>query len=314
MQAACTEEEFIAIWRELGSPTLVAERLGISIRNVYTRRNDIQSRLKIELPTDDLRTRPSIVIPPDHKRVEATITGSVVIFSDAHFYPGYDGVGYQALLEIIKDIKPKLIIANGDILDAASMSSFSPMGWHKPPTLKQELDAVQAAMTGIQKAARGAYLHRTIGNHDIRFEKRLAAAVPEIRDVYGMSLKDHLPHWKESWSVFINKNTIVKHRYHSGIHSTYNNVLRSGINMICGHTHMLEVKPFGDYRGRRYGVATGMLADPKSDAFHYLEDAPTTWCQGFAVISFDSEGRMAPPELCEVIEGRAFFRGQIVKE
>ena len=69
MQAACTEEGFIEIWRELGSPTLVAERLGISIRNVYTRRNDIQSRPKIELPTDDLRTRPSIVIPPDHRRV-----------------------------------------------------------------------------------------------------------------------------------------------------------------------------------------------------------------------------------------------------
>lgn len=27
MQAACTEEEFIEIWRELGSPTLVAELL-----------------------------------------------------------------------------------------------------------------------------------------------------------------------------------------------------------------------------------------------------------------------------------------------
>ena len=108
MRAACTEDEFIEIWRELGSPTLVAARLGISVTNVYARRNAIQSRLKIELPTDDLKTRPSIVIPPDHKRVEATITGAVVIFSDAHFYPGFDGVGYQALLEVIKAVKPKL--------------------------------------------------------------------------------------------------------------------------------------------------------------------------------------------------------------
>ena len=56
MRAACTEEEFIEIWRELGSPTLVAARLGISVTNVYARRNAIQSRLKIELPTDDLKT------------------------------------------------------------------------------------------------------------------------------------------------------------------------------------------------------------------------------------------------------------------
>ena len=55
MQPACTDEEFIEIWRELGSPTLVANRLGINVSNVYSRRNAIQSRFKIELPTDDLK-------------------------------------------------------------------------------------------------------------------------------------------------------------------------------------------------------------------------------------------------------------------
>ena len=191
------------------------------------------------------------------------------------------------------------------------MSSFSPMGWHKQPTMKEELDAVQAATSGIQKVAKGAFLHRTIGNHDIRFDKRLAAAVPELRDVYGMSLRDHLPHWKESWSVFINSNTMVKHRYHSGVHSSWNNVLKSGVNMVCGHTHQLEIKPYGDYRGRRYGVSTGMLANPRSSAFVYTEDAPVNWCQGFAVLTFCRE-HLLPPELCEVIDDKAYFRGQIV--
>jgi hypothetical protein len=174
------------------------------------------------------------------------------------------------------------------------------------------MDAVREAMTGIQKAAKGAYLHRTIGNHDIRFDKRLAASVPEVRDVYGMSLRDHLPEWIESWSIFINQNTMVKHRIHSGIHSGWNNVLKSGVSTVTGHTHMLEIKPFGDYKGRRYGVSTGMLADPKSDAFYYLEDNPINWCQGFAVLTFDENKRLLPPELCEIIEGKAYFRNQIV--
>jgi hypothetical protein len=314
-QKFVSDDEFIRIWREFKSPTRVAEELKQSTRSVLHRRNTLQTRHNIELATLDQRLPANRILIPDKRiRVEADIVGPVVVFSDAHFYPGFDGPGYQALLAVIKQVKPVLIIANGDVLDAATMHSFSPLGWHQPPTIKQEMDAVREAMTGIQKAAKGAYLHRTIGNHDIRFDKRLAASVPEVRDVYGMSLKDHLPEWVESWSIFINQNTMVKHRIHSGIHSGWNNVLKSGVSTVTGHTHMLEIKPFGDYKGRRYGVSTGMLADPKSDAFYYLEDNPINWCQGFAVLTYDDEKRLLPPELCEVIEGKAYFRNKVVGE
>ena len=310
-RAIVSDDEFVALWESLRSPQKVANELGCSVRSVYSRRADLQHKLRITLESNPKNAAP-IVIPDNRVRVEANIEGAVVVFSDAHFFPGFEQTsGYQALLNVIKEIKPTLIIANGDIMDGATMSSFSPMGWHKQPTMKEELDAVQAAMSGIQKVAKGAFLHRTIGNHDIRFDKRLAAAVPELRDVYDMSLRDHLPHWKESWSVFINSNTMVKHRYHSGVHSSWNNVLKSGVNMVCGHTHQLEIKPYGDYRGRRYGVSTGMLANPRSSAFVYTEDAPVNWCQGFAVLTFCRE-HLLPPELCEVIDDKAYFRGQIV--
>jgi hypothetical protein len=106
---------------------------------------------------------------------------------------------------------------------------------------------------------------------------------------------------------------MIKHRLqHGGIHSSYNNVLKSGISTCSGHTHLLEVKGWGDYKGRRYGISTGMLADPESSAFHYLEDNPVPWCQGFAILHFDNDGRLLPPELCEVVEGVAYFRGSSI--
>jgi hypothetical protein len=107
---------------------------------------------------------------------------------------------------------------------------------------------------------------------------------------------------------------MIKHRFqHSGIHSGYNNTLKSGINTVSGHTHLLEVKPWGDYRGRRYGVSTGMLASPEIGAFYYLEDNPVSWCSGFVVLTYDNEGRLLPPELVEVVDDVAYFRGQQIE-
>jgi hypothetical protein len=110
----------------------------------------------------------------------------------------------------------------------------------------------------------------------------------------------------------VNEVCMVKHRLqHGGIHSGYNNVLKAGISTVSGHTHLLEVKGWGDYTGRRYGVSTGMLADPDGDQFSYMEDNPVPWCQGFAILKFQN-GRLLPPELCEVIEGTAYFRGEAI--
>ena len=316
----CSDEEFISIWQELRSPTKVAEHLKLSQRTVMFRRRSIENRLQIQLPTtNDLRFNEApkietkIFHPHDKVRSIADISGVVIIFSDAHYMPGEPSIGHKALLKLIKQLKPKLIVANGDILDGGGIHGHGPMGWETKPTLKQELDAVIERMDEVRKAARGAILHRTIGNHDIRFDKRLAAMVPEYKDIGGTRLQDHLPEWSVSWSLLINDNTMVKHRLHSGIHSTYNNVLRSGLTaMVCGHTHQLEVKPIGDYTGRKWGVATGMLADPSDGPFRYIEDGPNFWCQGFAILTYDNSGELFPPELVEIISGRAHFRGEII--
>ena len=277
----------------------MAVELGITERTVYQRRALLQEKHGLDLAAfQDQRFR---IQHSDNKiRSIANITGSVIVFSDAHFMPGEPSVGFKALLKLIKIIKPKMIIANGDILDGGMISKYGPEGWQTKPTLKQELEAVQWHMDQIVKATKGMgiVLHRTIGNHDIRFEKRLAGLVPEFRDISGTRLRDHIPEWSESWSLMVNDHTMIKHRFqHGGIHSGYNNVLKSGISTVSGHTHLLQVSNWSDYTGRRYGVSTGMLADPKSQAFDYIEDNPVPWCSGFAILTFHNNGRLLPPEL-----------------
>lgn len=306
-----SEEEFIAIWRELQSAAAVAKRIGVTERNVHIRRRAIEARLNIELPVDDVRLKPKVLIRPHHRRVDmAVASGTMVVFSDAHYWPGEPSAAHQAMLKVIKKIRPLVVVANGDIFDGATTSRHEPLGWQNLPTLKQEVDAVQLRMREIEKAAgKDCALHRTIGNHDLRYEKRLAGQVPEFKGMPSMTLDDHLPNWTTSWSIMVNGNVMVKHRYHNGIHAAYNNTLKSGTSIVTGHLHRLLVTRWADYRGVRYGVDTGTLAETDGEQFDYAEDNPRPWGSGFAVLTFDADGVLLPPELCEVIDGVAYFRG-----
>jgi hypothetical protein len=52
-----------------------------------------------------------------------------------------------------------------------------------------------------------------------------------------------------------------------------------------------------------------MLNEPDAAQFEYTEGMPSRWQQGFAVVTFDDDGDMYPPEMCEMIKGVPVFRG-----
>jgi hypothetical protein len=185
--------------------------------------------------------------------------------------------------------------------------------------VKEELQCVQEAMHDWSTAAKIARTKARriyqIGNHELNFERHLAVKAKDFQGMLGMRLQDHFPDWELCWSLFVNRKSsapvMIKHRHANGVHAAYNNTLKGGVSMVTGHTHILEVKPWGDYRGRRWGVQTGALADLSGAQMEYAENGPSPSCGGFAVLTF-KDGRLMPPEICEVIEGRAIFRGEVV--
>lgn len=304
-----TDEQFIDAWKRLKSPRAVANELGLAERNVYIRRREIEARLGIQLAANGH----GLFIPDNKRRLEMGVeNGHAIVFSDAHYWPEDPSVAHNALLRVCKDLKPKLIVANGDVLDGARISRHEPLGWQALPTVREELDVCRERMDEVKRAAKGARRIWTIGNHDIRFDRLLAVNLPQLEGVEGTRLADHFSDWQFGMSLHLNgSDTVIKHRWHNGVHATYNNAMKGGVNIVTGHLHRLAVTPWGDYRGRRYGVDTGTLADPQGDQFSYLEDNPTPWASGFAVLSFEN-GRLLPPELCEVIDGVPYFRGSRV--
>ena len=311
-----TDEELIKLLQETGSPTQVSKLTGLPVRNIYSRRDFIEHKYQIQLPSFRAKqegiARNGVFIPQNRRQVDYELrNGVAVVFSDAHYWPGDPTVAHHALLEVCADLKPKLVVANGDVYDGARISRHEPLYGHNTPTPKQEIDTVKERLSEIEKVTKGAYRFWTIGNHDIRFWRYVAVHAPDIAECVGTGIWEHFHGWEHGWSFFVNGHTMIKHRWHNGVHATYNNTLKSGVNIVTGHLHRLCVTPLADYNGRRYGVDTGTLAEPYDDQFLYTENNPVPWCSGFAVLTF-KDGQLLPPETCEVLDGRAYFRGQQV--
>ena len=325
------DQQIIEAWNRFGSARKVADALKIDIRQIYFRRRTIEARYGIALTAQNVKVtggpiaekakaQDALAVSRAEKyerdMTETVRNGTVVVASDCHYWPGMVSPAHEAMLRLIKALKPDIVVLNGDILDGARISRHARIMWEKQPTLKDELHAVQDRCAEIERAAGRARLVRTIGNHDARFENYWSANAPEAEDMAGMTLLDHLPRWRAGWALHVNAETpgwtVIRHRPVSGgIHSAYNSTLRAGTHYVHGHLHKLGVTAWGDYRGRRYGVDTGTLAEINGPQFNYTEAGPHNWASGFAVLTF-RDGFLLNPELAVQEAGGVWFRGERV--
>lgn len=305
------DEEFVELFEMYGAAE-TARRTGLGERAVFDRRRNIEARLGRTLLSPNQHSgMPQKTSYPGRVDFEVD-NGVVLIGSDAHYWPDIVSVTHRAFVKLSKDLKPKAVIMNGDALDGASISRHPPIGWEKRPSVVLELEACRDRLGEITVAAGKAKRFWPLGNHDSRFETRLATVAPEYARVKGVHLKDHIPDWEPCWSVAINGNVIVKHRFKGGIHATHNNTVWSGWSIFTGHLHSSKVTPFTDLNGTRYGVDCGTMADPFGPQFEYQEDNPRNHRQSFAVATFH-RGRLLMPELVQAFdENHVEFRGEVV--
>ena len=262
-----------------------------------------------------MREKARVVIPAQD--------GCIFVVSDQHYFPGDPPTpAHLASLLLAEQLKPFAIIANGDAIDGASISrwpvsSFTELG--NRPAISLELNEVVERFKEYEELST-RWCIWNLGNHDARFETRLAERVPEYAGVNGFTLKDHFPGWIPAWSTLVVSPSneplvVVKHRFKGGEYSAYNNTMKAGISIVTGHDHRLWIKPITDYRGMRWGVDAGTMSDIHSPHFvNYTEDNPVDWQSGFAILHF-RDGKLTGPELVWVLpnERRALFRGDVIK-
>lgn len=310
MSVTLPDNEFIELFERVG-PSEASRVTGVSLRNIQDRRSHLEGVVGRQITGPNDRTRNKVAHP---HRIELSVPdGIVIVASDFHYWPGEASTAHRALVKFIKDLSPSVVVANGDVIDAVSVSRHPPIGWEKQPGLIEEIEVAQERLKEIERASGNAEKIWTLGNHDSRFETRLATVAPQYARIHGVHLKDHFPAWDASWSVWINDNTVIKHRFKGGMHAPHNNALWAGKHMVTGHLHSAKVQPITDYNGTRYGVDTGCIADPYGPQFtDYTEDSPRTWVSGFGVLTY-KDGRLLMPELVTVYEpGAVQWRGTVV--
>lgn len=312
--ATVPEEEFIKLWNQSGgSAAAVAKALKMDVRAIYSRRNRIENKLGQPLLSASVNSNRPKALPPG--RIEAQIPdGVVLVGSDAHIWPGHLTPAQRGFIVLAQKLKLTAVIINGDLFDGATVSRHQTGMWvqERRPTVKQELEACQNYLEALQKAAGAAQRFWMWGNHDARYEARLSSLTPEYEGVAGFALKDHFPAWKMGMSLWVNDDTVIKHRWHNGVHAVYNNAVKGGKSIVTGHLHSLKVTPWTDWNGTRYGVDTGTLSDPDGAQFDYTEDNARNHRAGFAVLTFRN-GRLLLPELAQVWdESHIQFRGELI--
>lgn len=243
--------------------------------------------------------------------------GCVFVVTDMHYYPGDETtLAHKAALALAAELHPWAVINNGDAIDGASISrwpvgSFSSLA--DQPTVAAEIAEAARQLADFEALPYVEYLLWNLGNHDARFETRLADKVPEFAEVNGFELKDHFPGWAPAWATWIGDEVVVKHRFRGGMHAAQNNALWAGKTMVTGHTHRLRSVQLTDYSGDRWGVEAGTMSPIYGKHFlHYTEDNPVNWQQGFCVLTF-RDRKLLPPEFCTVLaDGRVCWRGELL--
>ena len=316
MTALCSDADFIRLFEQLGARKL-AQQLGCGERSIYRRREGLEVRAGRQIVAPEQTGIQGTRIGAEHAaRLRFDVRdGVVIVGSDAHIWPGSMTTAMRAFVKFCKEMKPAIAVLNGDVMDLPQISRHPPIGWEDHPTVADEIEAAQEQLHRIELATpKSCKLVWTLGNHDARFETRLATVAPEYARMHGFHLKDHFPAWAACWSVFVNDDVVIKHRWKGGIGATRANALNAGKSMVTGHLHSSKVTPLTDYNGTRYGVDTGCLASPSHPAFtDYTEDSPKDWRSGFAVLTF-YKGKLLFPELVQTWDDdHVQFRGKIIR-
>ena len=316
MKQKMTDEQLLLLWEKYQSGNKIAEATGLSLRNVMKRRKSLEDKKGIILGVDAVNGgRSENFFYRNHMaRTDAELqNGTIFVASDCHYHPGEVSTAHKAFVKLIKKMKPDMVVMNGDVFDGATVSRYPAMGFDpvKPPTVKQEIEAVSDRLAEITKVSGNARRVWTIGNHDMRYEARLTQMAPQYEGVKGFALRDHFPEWIHCLSLMVNKNLMIKHRYRSSVHATYLNTLHGGISICTGHLHRLQATIFGDYNGTRFGIDSGTLAEVDGDHMSYGEDNPKNHASGFVVLTIKDQ-KLVYPEFCYVLDGVAYFRGQEV--
>lgn len=226
-------------------------------------------------------------------------------------YPFIKKQYVESLLDYIDYVKPDSIFCVGDELDAPQVATFN-----RGTSLEFEgsLQKHIIGLKGLLKEFRSALgrskpflMQRS--NHTIRIEKYISRHAPAFASLDAIRIENLLGYKDKHINITYNrsltevaKNVIMGHGdegrlYHHAGQTALGLAVRTGKNVICGHTHRQGISSashgYGGKLETLWGMEVGHLCDLNSSGMKYMKEGHANWQAGFGIL-YEQDGKVKP--------------------
>ena len=236
-----------------------------------------------------------------------------LIVPDLHI-PFEDTAYTKLILKILKNIHCHGIVQLGDALDFFQLSTYD-----KDParrnTIGDDIDEWNTMLDQWSAALpRGGEIHLLEGNHCFRLHRYVARHARDIHEIVRpmpelLRLKERNEgrikftwHNYAKWNSLMLGDCVLLHGFYFNQHVAMTNLAKYRTNLICGHTHRVQIVSDGVH----YSVSLGHGSDEKKTAH---QPTPTGWQQALGLLTVDNFGKTTF-ELITVNNGKAVIRGK----
>lgn len=209
-----------------------------------------------------------------------------VILSDIHI-PYHDKGALAVALEFLRHSQPTGLVLNGDVMDFHEVSTH-PKTPGSVITFQDEINEGRQFLRAVRAMLPDAEIVYTMGNHEDRIERYLAARAPELASVEDLSFCS-LMDLPQLGIRFVDKRQKVRvgglEVFHGSIirkdagNSARAHMQRRGGSVLMGHTHRLAAVCRTDRHGVSMAIENGHLSDPDPS---WCQDPD--WQQGFTEV------------------------------
>lgn len=308
---------------------------------------DKRGTSKVALLTSRLHTEKSI-----REYAEETVMGStgrwaanyakrdgvkhVVVGSDFHGQM-VDPFAIRVWFEVLKIVKPDLVVFNGDVCDFPTVGRFSQIPGAGALSLQDEIDYVRKEIFAPTRKIVGPKTPMTyhVGNHEHRLVRYLADTAPQLADlrclrwdtlfgidefdiemVFGGNWlaprqMDRTQNVGKTFKVYYD-TLVVTHGRSIATNAMAEELRRFGLSGTSGHTHRpgTWTAPTLANPGLNW-TSTGMMAG-FAVGKDYV-DGPSGWTMGFSVFTVDPGCGLVVPQPVLIYENLAAFAGRVFR-
>lgn len=238
-----------------------------------------------------------------------------LVIADQHAHPDFNNDRADWLGQLIKDLKPDVVVNIGDAADLASLSSFD-KGKASFVTRNYENDIIahlnfQERMWQPMKDAKKKKPHRIIleGNHEHRVKRAIDLSPELAGDRFGISFNDFdfNSYYNEVVEYEGGTPGIIKvddisyaHFFVSGLmgrpiggmHHAASLIAKNLTSSVCGHSHTADwavrTKPDGS---KIMGLVCGVYQDYRAEWAGHVNDL---WWKGVVILRNVEDGYFDP--------------------